>query len=99
LETSLVRKHFKQKDAPEYRPAEIIVLATQAAAASLTVILYCYYAWANKQKRKQQIRLESEGFEMNRAQGFWGDLTDKKFYYSDTSLILCGICTGLIIYG
>jgi hypothetical protein len=69
---------FQAKDAPEYRPAKIIVLSTQAAGALLTVILYRYYVWANKQKRKQQIISESEGFEMNRAEGLWGDLTDKE---------------------
>jgi hypothetical protein len=69
---------FQAKDAPEYRPAKIAVLATQPAGASLAVMLYCYYVWANKQKHTQQIRLESEGFETNRAEGFWGDFTDKE---------------------
>jgi MFS-type transporter involved in bile tolerance (Atg22 family) len=69
---------FQAKDAPEYRPAKIIVLSTQAAGALLTVILYRYYVWANNQKRKQQIISESEGFEMNRAEGLLGDLTDKE---------------------
>jgi hypothetical protein len=68
---------FQAKDAPEYRPAKIIVLSTQAAGALLTVVLYRYYVWAYRQKCKQQIRLECEGFEMNRAEGLWGDLTDK----------------------
>ena len=69
---------FQAKDAPEYRPAKIIVLATQATAAFLTVSLYLYYVCANKHKDKQQIILESEGFEMDRAEGLWGDLTDKE---------------------
>jgi hypothetical protein len=69
---------FQAKDAPEYRPAKITVLATQAAGALLTVILYRYYIWANKQKYKQQIRLEPEGFEMIGVEGLWGDLTDKE---------------------
>lgn len=69
---------FQAKDAPEYRPAKIIVLATQAAAAFLTVILYFYYIWSNKQKHNQRIILESEGIEMNRSESLWGDLTDKE---------------------
>jgi len=69
---------FQAKDAPEYRPAKIIVLSTQATAAFLTVALYLYYVWANKQKHKQQFKLESEGFEMNRTEEMRGDLTDKE---------------------
>lgn len=41
---------FQVRDAPDYRPAKIAVLATQAAAAVLSVVLFGYYVWENKRR-------------------------------------------------
>lgn len=49
---------FQARDAPNYYPAKIAVLATQAGAALFAVILRFYYGWQNslKDKRSQEIR-------------------------------------------
>ncbi len=41
---------FQARDAPNYIPAKITVLVTQAAAAVVAIVLFGYYVWANKQK-------------------------------------------------
>jgi H+/gluconate symporter-like permease len=41
---------FQARDAPEYHPAKIAVLATQAAAAVLLFVLFLYYVWDNKRR-------------------------------------------------
>src|SRR5262249_12899804 len=43
---------FQAKDAPQYIPAKITVLATQAAGAFIAVVLFGYYVYANAQKEK-----------------------------------------------
>lgn len=49
---------FRAKDAPKYHSAKVIVLAVQSAAAAVTVVLFLYYVWANKQKERKQQNLE-----------------------------------------
>lgn len=69
---------FRAKDAPEYHKAKVIVLATQSAAAVVTVILFGYYVWANRLKEKSMRRLESEGVRVDTTEDVWGNLTDKQ---------------------
>jgi predicted MFS family arabinose efflux permease len=45
---------FQARDAPDYRPAKIAVMATQAGGAFVAILLGGYYFWANKQKEKRQ---------------------------------------------
>lgn len=48
---------FQARDAPNYYPAKIAVLATQTGAALFAIILRLYYGWQNslKEKRSQEI--------------------------------------------
>ncbi|KAJ5489542.1 hypothetical protein N7539_004432 [Penicillium diatomitis] len=45
---------FQARDAPEYKPAKIAVLATQAAAAVLSVVLFVYYLWENRRRDQKK---------------------------------------------
>ena len=64
---------FQAKDAPQYTPAKIVVLATQAAAALTAVVLFLYYRWANGRKEMAPIEVDRQGEEQ-----VWGDQTDKQ---------------------
>ncbi|KAI2732353.1 hypothetical protein CBS147332_1492 [Penicillium roqueforti] len=63
---------FQSYDAPEYRPAKIAVLATQAAAALLSVVLFFYYKWQNH--RRDQTKSGVDAADQTR----WAGLTDKQ---------------------
>ncbi|MCJ1349678.1 hypothetical protein MMC31_007919 [Peltigera leucophlebia] len=77
---------FQTRDAPEYIPAKIIVLATQASAALFAGLLLCYYVWANKRK---DAALDAGlvlplGANCEDEEGRWQNLTDKEnrlFHY------------------
>jgi hypothetical protein len=43
---------FRAKDAPQYIPAKIAVLATQSAAIMVAVTARLYYGWQNSRKEK-----------------------------------------------
>lgn len=82
---------FQARDAPEYRPAKIAVLATQAAAGLMAVVLFAYYMWENKRRDARDARTGSTGTgdngpETGDTTGIeaWGGMTDKenlKFRY------------------
>jgi hypothetical protein len=63
---------FQARDAPQYIPAKITVLATQAAAALLAVVLFGYYAWING--RRASIATAEATSEREK----WSTLTDKE---------------------
>ncbi|KAJ6078797.1 hypothetical protein N7467_008550 [Penicillium canescens] len=65
---------FQAHDAPEYRPAKIAVLATQAAAAVLSVVLFLYYMWENR--RRDQTKGEVDDTMVDETK--WAGLTDKQ---------------------
>ncbi|KAL2166170.1 hypothetical protein VTG60DRAFT_3176 [Thermothelomyces hinnuleus] len=70
---------FQQRDAPEYRPAKIAVMATQAACAFTTFLLFLYYVWQNKRRTS-----EGETEEAYLSPEHWINMTDKenkKFRY------------------
>ncbi|OKL61076.1 hypothetical protein UA08_03076 [Talaromyces atroroseus] len=71
---------FQARDAPQYRPAKIAVLATQAGAAVLAVVLYAYYVWENK-RRDARAAAEPEAIDSS-SETFnseaWSGLTDKE---------------------
>ena len=69
---------FQAKDAPQYIPAKITVVATQAAGAVVAVVLFFYYVWANKRKDAAGIRADLEGNDTVDEQHRWTDLTDKE---------------------
>ena len=71
---------FQAKDAPQYIPAKITVLATQAAGGIVAVVLFVYYVYANKAKVTQ----ETATSELSVERSEWDNLTDKenvKFRY------------------
>jgi MFS family permease len=68
---------FQARDGPEFRTAKIIVLATQAAGAVVTVLLYGYYVWANKKKEAVQVGMAYQT-ETDSVKEKWGNLTDKE---------------------
>jgi H+/gluconate symporter-like permease len=65
---------FQARDAPGYRPAKIIVLATQAAAAVVTVILFLYYRWENRRRDQRQGPVNEALVDELK----WAGLTDKE---------------------
>ncbi|GAB1195904.1 hypothetical protein APSETT444_005169 [Aspergillus pseudonomiae] len=65
---------FQARDAPEYRPAKIAVLATQAAAGTLAFVLFLYYTWENRRREKTV----GEGDEEVIDETKWAGLTDKE---------------------
>ena len=66
---------FQAKDAPKYTPAKITVLATQAAGAFLSCVLFLYYVWANKRKAARSIEVKTEAQDMEEL---YADRTDKE---------------------
>ncbi|KAL1954074.1 hypothetical protein VTO42DRAFT_1762 [Malbranchea cinnamomea] len=79
---------FQDRDAPEYRPAKIAVLATQAAAAVMSVVLFGYYKWENRRRDTQYDGADSTPAPERERQAAhpeaWAGLTDKentKFRY------------------
>lgn len=67
---------FQARDAPEYRPAKITVMATQAAAALVAFLLFLYYVWANRRKDQKEAMLPSEN--PDEIAESWGNKTDKE---------------------
>lgn len=64
---------FRAKDAPHYVPAKITVLATQAGAALMTVLLFLHYVRENR-RRETACAGVSEQTESD----LWKDKTDKE---------------------
>ena len=69
---------FQAKNAPNYIPAKITVLATQSAAALIASVLFMYYVWANKQKNVAAPSIEGIPMDGPTKQHLWEDQTDKE---------------------
>ncbi len=68
---------FQSKDAPDFIPAKITVLATQAAGAFLSVVLFGYYVFANKRKDRKYGPVSSmEGVAGEAEAERWANRTD-----------------------
>ncbi|KAL9584745.1 MAG: hypothetical protein Q9212_001935 [Teloschistes hypoglaucus] len=67
---------FQAKDAPDYIPAKITVLATQAAAAVVSVVLFLYYFWANQRKAPVSVIRENVDAGGQSEERLWEDQTD-----------------------
>lgn len=66
---------FQARDAPDYLPAKIALLATQAASALVAVALFAYYRWANMRRDKAHVVNSVEAGTDTIA---WANLTDKE---------------------
>ncbi|KAH6605879.1 hypothetical protein Trco_005032 [Trichoderma cornu-damae] len=72
---------FQARDAPDFRPAKLAVMGTQAGCAATTFALFLYYVWSNK-RRSDRSKENEEQFMSPET---WATLTDKKnkmFRYS-----------------
>jgi hypothetical protein len=69
---------FQARDAPDYRPAKIAVMATQGGGAVVAIVLFGYYIWANKQKDKRQDLDASVDVTIGDEKILWENLTDKQ---------------------
>ncbi|KAI9824685.1 MAG: hypothetical protein M1826_007263 [Phylliscum demangeonii] len=71
---------FQAKDAPQYTPAKITVLATQAAGAVMAFVLFVYYLWANGRKdRKFGARPVADDPAAGTSEAErWADRTDRE---------------------
>ncbi|KAH8725990.1 major facilitator superfamily transporter [Phaeosphaeriaceae sp. PMI808] len=67
---------FQARDAPNYRPAKIAVLGTQAGCGLVTIVLYGYYRWQNGKRDRMGlgVGVGNEGTEKE----LWGGKTDKE---------------------
>lgn len=63
---------FQAKDAPDYLPAKISLLATQGGCALCALALYLYYRWVNHRRNKAASGASSEVIEVS------GNVTDKE---------------------
>lgn len=68
---------FQARDAPEYKPAKIAVLATQAASAVLAAVLFGYYVWENR-RRDQMQASAGTAEDQSATEKKWAGLTDKE---------------------
>lgn len=75
---------FQVRDAPQFIPAKIVVLTTQASAALIAVVVFLYYKWENRRRDKVRSEGSMPGPALNEETS-WNNLTDKKnplFRYS-----------------
>ncbi|KAK1754439.1 allantoate permease [Echria macrotheca] len=71
---------FQARDAPEYRPAKITLLATQAAGACTTIALFAYYVWRNRSRKASDSAIQ-ESFMSPEVWARMTDLENKRFRY------------------
>lgn len=74
---------FQVRDAPDYRPAKLSVVGTQAGCMVTTFLLFLYYAWQNR--KRQTGVADNEAEEAFMSPEIWARLTDKenpKFRYA-----------------
>jgi H+/gluconate symporter-like permease len=66
---------FQARDAPNYRPAKVAVMGTQAGCAAVTITLYFYYRWQNKRRDVKcgMVKEDESAFMSPEA---WASLTD-----------------------
>ncbi|KAG5946951.1 hypothetical protein E4U59_002519 [Claviceps monticola] len=65
---------FQARDAPDFRPAKMAVLGTQAGCVGTTLLLFFYYVWANKRRDDRSRETEEQYL----SPDVWSTLTDKE---------------------
>ncbi|KAJ4254007.1 hypothetical protein NW762_010410 [Fusarium torreyae] len=68
---------FQAKDAPDFRPAKLAVMGTQAGCAVTTFALFLYYVWANKRRNDKSKEMEDSYM----SPEVWSTMTDKENKY------------------
>ncbi|KAF2189269.1 MFS general substrate transporter [Zopfia rhizophila CBS 207.26] len=68
---------FQAKDAPDYRPAKLAVMGTQAGCAVVTFVLFLYYWWQNGRRGGGEVMGE-EGSERYLDVETWKGRTDRE---------------------
>lgn len=63
---------FRDKDAPNYTPAKITIVAVDSVAIIATAVLLAYYIWQNKKRDKQMAGVE------HKPDVEFADLTDRE---------------------
>lgn len=67
---------FQARDAPQYIPAKITIMATVCSGAIVSVVLMVYYRWENARRdRKYGVNGESNEAEVGEN---WEDMTDRE---------------------
>lgn len=61
---------FRDKDAPQYTPAKITIVAVDSVAIALTIVLLLYYVFENRKRDRNPVE-HQENIE-------FADLTDKQ---------------------
>ena len=71
---------FKARDAPQFIPAKITVLATQGAGAVVAFVLFGYYWRENRRRDRQEREMAAEGtmWGVQGGRSKWENLTDKE---------------------
>ncbi|KAH8152090.1 uncharacterized protein LAJ45_04084 [Morchella importuna] len=69
---------FQAKDAPNFYPAKIAVLVTQAGAALFAVLLRFYYSYQNSLKEKCSQELNEQTDDTISEEFKWGNMTDRE---------------------
>ncbi|EGX95873.1 MFS transporter, putative [Cordyceps militaris CM01] len=65
---------FQARDAPDYRPAKLALVFTQAGSALVTITLFGYYVWANKRRAVRARQTEDQFMDKE----VWTRMTDKE---------------------
>ncbi|KOS17304.1 Thiamine pathway transporter THI73 [Escovopsis weberi] len=73
---------FQARDAPDYHPAKIAVMSTQAGCAFTTLLLFAYYAWCNKKRGGRRSAQTEEAYMCADVWVARTDRENKMFLYS-----------------
>ncbi|KAJ3486072.1 hypothetical protein NLG97_g6685 [Lecanicillium saksenae] len=65
---------FQARDAPDYRPAKLALVFTQAASALVTIVAFLHYVWANKRRASNARQTEDQYMDKET----WARMTDKE---------------------
>lgn len=74
---------FQARDAPEFRPAKLAVMGTQAGCAFTTFLLFLYYVWQNRKRNNRSDEAQDENSGLSPEA--WARMTDwenKRFRYT-----------------
>ena len=67
---------FRDKDAPNYTPAKITIVAVDSCAILATITLWLYYVWQNKKRDKMGLDHKTDVEFADQT-----DLENKEFRY------------------